>query len=641
MNVIGADPIIHHCQVYNNQVLALQRAFGGGVNLDNSSAMIEADSRIYGNTADSQAGDGYGGGVSIGEAMSVVPPTPVIRNSRVTTNTLMAMVGYGAGGGIGFYDESSTWAIIHDSVIYDNQNLSGAPTGISCGGGIGMGPLARADLIEDNLIYTNLALSDGNSSYGGGICLYDGNVVTATNNLVHDNHADDMSTPGVGGGGGIFSGASSARVHNNTLVANATTGYGGGILLAGGTFHNNVVVANTASTGGGMYAPLTGPGPAGFNDVWNNSAPEYGPLVPATDINLDPFFVGSGDLATWYHLRWNSPCIDAGIGPGPGIPPDDFDDQARPLNNLWDIGFDEVYAPIFGISKIASSNPVMGAPLTYTLSVVNSGSGPGMGVLVTDAVPLNAHYVGGGSFAGGIVQWTPPPIPPGGGSVQFGFTVTTCQSTLSNNWYRVATSTFGVDSPWGTPLVVNLAAPTLNASFDSAPHYIAPGDTVHFTDTTTTDGGPIVAWDWDFGDGSTGSGSTTSHAYALTGTYTVTLTVKDVCSFGQASQTVNAVIAGPPCVDLTAITIGGPTSGLTGTYTFTTSYEPVSATKPINYLWANGDTFSTTVRSLDVGTHTLTITASNCNNALVTDTHTIVIEESPPLCFLPIVVKNY
>jgi hypothetical protein len=85
-----------------------------------------------------------------------------------------------------------------------------------------------------------------------------------------------------------------------------------------------------------------------------------------------------------------------------------------------------------------------------------------------------------------------------------------------------------------------------------------------------------------------------------------------------------------PCVDLSDITIQGDTTGYPGVYTFTTSYEPITASLPITYTWDNGDTTDVSTRTLDVvGTHTLTVTATNCASALVTDTHTIVIE---PVC---------
>ena len=86
-----------------------------------------------------------------------------------------------------------------------------------------------------------------------------------------------------------------------------------------------------------------------------------------------------------------------------------------------------------------------------------------------------------------------------------------------------------------------------------------------------------------------------------------------------------------PCHKLTKIIIAGETSGPPDAYTFTTSYEPADATPPITYLWDNGDATPDSRRVLDAGTHTLTVTATNCADALVTGTHTIVIT-SPPSC---------
>ena len=93
----------------------------------------------------------------------------------------------------------------------------------------------------------------------------------------------------------------------------------------------------------------------------------------------------------------------------------------------------------------------------------------------------------------------------------------------------------------------------------------------------------------------------------------------------------------PDCTDLSGITISGDTSGASGVYAFTSNYEPANAAPPIVYLWDNGDVTSTTVRSLGVGATTLTITATNCTAALVTDDHTIVISA---YLYLPLVMRN-
>jgi len=94
------------------------------------------------------------------------------------------------------------------------------------------------------------------------------------------------------------------------------------------------------------------------------------------------------------------------------------------------------------------------------------------------------------------------------------------------------------------------------------------------------------------------------------------------------------------CIDLTSITIVGPSVGTPGTYTFTTSYEPPTATTPITYEWDNGDATDFSIRTLGLGTHVLVVTATNCTAAQVTDTHTIVMDEEISI-YLPIVFKSH
>jgi PKD repeat protein len=83
------------------------------------------------------------------------------------------------------------------------------------------------------------------------------------------------------------------------------------------------------------------------------------------------------------------------------------------------------------------------------------------------------------------------------------------------------------------------------------------------------------------------------------------------------------------CVGLTSVAIAGATGGYPGVYTFTTEYAPFSATLPIDYLWDDGGTADSSVRSLSAGTYTLSVQATNCEATTVSDTHTLVIEPEP------------
>jgi carboxypeptidase T len=140
----------------------------------------------------------------------------------------------------------------------------------------------------------------------------------------------------------------------------------------------------------------------------------------------------------------------------------------------------------------------------------------------------------------------------------------------------------------------------------------------------------------DYGDGSPVEPATSSddplalsHAYTQVDTYTVEFGAWNCGLTEPLTDSVEIVVQEPPaCVDLTGISIDGPSSGAPGYYTFTTSYEPLSATLPISYTWDSGDTGDTSIRALGVGTHTLVVTATNCGGAVVTDTHTVVVEGS-------------
>ncbi|MBN1976688.1 MAG: hypothetical protein JW918_04730 [Anaerolineae bacterium] len=355
LNVQWTDPILRNCEVYSNSVYAeTGRVFGGGVYLGESSAVIEAGTRIHGNTATSAwYGPAYGGGVCIGEAGMPVSPRPVIRDSQVTSNTATtgpgSTLGIFYGGGIAFYDNSSTRAIVSGTLIAGNVALNNLnASGFVCGGGIGMASGASADRFAGNLIRDNSTGNSGGLVLGGGICLLSTNDVTATNNLILGNEA----FMGPARGGGVYADGPRSYLVNNTIVNNSTIGEGGGVYLANGVLSNTLVVDNYAYLdGGGVY---WAGGSAGYNDVWGNTFDsQIDPLEdvgnyaaggsprPATDVYTDPLFIGSGDPATRYHLRLNSPCIDAGTSMGL-VPGQDYDGDPRPRGSRHDIGFDEV-----------------------------------------------------------------------------------------------------------------------------------------------------------------------------------------------------------------------------------------------------------------------------------------------------------
>lgn len=72
-------------------------------------------------------------------------------------------------------------------------------------------------------------------------------------------------------------------------------------------------------------------------------------------------FVGRGDPVAFYHLRQDSPCIDAGASAGL-VPDHDYDGETRPYSATWDIGFDEF--------TVAPAQPVGGFTIVFNTSAL-------------------------------------------------------------------------------------------------------------------------------------------------------------------------------------------------------------------------------------------------------------------------------
>lgn len=90
-------------------------------------------------------------------------------------------------------------------------------------------------------------------------------------------------------------------------------------------------------------------------------------------------------------------------------------------------------------------------------------------------------------------------------------------------------------------------------------------------------------------------------------------------------------------VSITAATIIGSTSGPPGEYTFSVDVTPANATTPISYLWDNGDTTTTSTRTLEVGTSIISVTVTNnAGRGVATDTLDVTISEVPDDCPVPL-----
>jgi gliding motility-associated-like protein len=164
----------------------------------------------------------------------------------------------------------------------------------------------------------------------------------------------------------------------------------------------------------------------------------------------------------------------------------------------------------------------------------------------------------------------------------------------------------------------------INASFTVTPaSQTLPASTVFITNTTNT--GPWT-YSWNFGDGSssTSAGPNLQHSYATYGTYVITLTVKNnVCVETQAKTITIAAI--PPHVDFSY----DPASGcepLTVKFTNLSQFA-----EPDTYLWSFGSGQATshainpTYTYYEPGTYTVSLSASNVTNQVVTETKQMII----------------
>jgi parallel beta-helix repeat protein/predicted outer membrane repeat protein len=357
--------------------------YGGGIYLYDASPDI-ADSIITGNTATQR-----GGGIACDESSNIL-----LRRSLVSDNTSTDN-----GGGIYVYRAAP---FLKSNTISGNRSVQGSGGGIACeyanpfvrnntitdnfacdlgGGGIFCGNASNPK-IQDNTITWNTVT--GGLADGGGInCFY--NEPTITNNIISENTADCE-------GGGIYGGGVDAIITNN-IISNNTARSGGGILTrmylgpiitnntisrntatwgggieckngANPTLRNNTISGNTATFGGGIECRWNSSPTIMNSIVWGNTATtgpeiyvESGfPTVTYSDVkggwtgtgNIDANPLFGDPVRSDFHLKWSSPCRNAGDN---NAVADlyDFEGDPRIALGTVDMGADEFYYHLYYI----------------------------------------------------------------------------------------------------------------------------------------------------------------------------------------------------------------------------------------------------------------------------------------------------
>lgn len=313
-------------------------------------------------------------------AIQLSSASPTIEDNVVTNNTGCGDVA------TGIFAAFSAAVIRHNTISRNTNTCIGARGGTV----LFMGPasLGRAQMVDNN-ITGNQDTTDG----GGGISVWDGNV------LIQGNTIEDNSTTGSGGGifvtarssvdivqnliagnsaaigGGIYefidNPSQSPLFLSNTIANNSSASPGTAVFIEGNdanvTITNNILV-DSAGLPAIACGPTFGQSPMFASDDVVSlvpNTPAYGgicqdPTGIGRNIKQDPRFVNAA--GNNYHLQPSSPAIDAGFI-ADNEPTQDFDGNGRvgPGNaqsclNSIDMGVYEFQIASSGNSNLPTNN---------------------------------------------------------------------------------------------------------------------------------------------------------------------------------------------------------------------------------------------------------------------------------------------
>jgi uncharacterized repeat protein (TIGR01451 family) len=333
------------------------------------------------------------------------PITPTLEGLRLTNG----LTG-GCGGGIYAYQAAPVISGCH---IHDNRSTS-------TGGGVCLSNTSGA-MMMGNKVYSNTAYSTG-----GGVRIGDNATDTyLMNNMVVEN---DLTASGGGLGAGIYIYYTNAHLLHTTIARNSG---GSGVRTSFGNawLTNTILVSHTVGVeAGGMgtvYLAAT---------LWGD-----GEWANGTDTDAVGGSIYTGTLNWWgapafvdpaggdYHLGAGSAAFERGVSTGV---PDDIDGDLRSvgLGMQPDLGADEAL-PTLTVTKTGPAWCFPESPITYTLSIVNSGVVTAHAITLSDTLPSGTTFIWA-SDSGNVkpgsddVTWLIFTLGPGGGVVTRTFAVT-------------------------------------------------------------------------------------------------------------------------------------------------------------------------------------------------------------------------
>lgn len=353
---------------------ALNYRGGGGASLYVNAGLISkrwGHICALGNTVTENETRGEGGGLRIWSRSNTGPAGRVVLADNTITNNRAEGGDYGLdGGGVYILSESRAEGVQEEhpkslNMITVRDNIIQRNYAEKEGGGVCIQSTSRTGTaasitVKKNIISQNIAGQWSGGAYIGSSVTHLGRSgdVVLKQNLISDNSAEAQA------GGAIVSSQTGEVIMTNNMIVDNTSNHSGGLLVSGNVTATNNTIANNEAVDRVGGVTFSGDIVNVYNNIiWGNSAPtgEVGDIllwcgtfagyhndyediegawsVSGGNIHQDPRFIGSGN----YHLRFSSPCRDAGTAGAPYLPADDYDGWNRIFGSAPDMGADEIH----------------------------------------------------------------------------------------------------------------------------------------------------------------------------------------------------------------------------------------------------------------------------------------------------------